>query len=99
MCKCEIDIENISKDLDAYSNKILNKERFDSSLGNEIIQERLEIDDSNSNDNSVRNSNNFSVDNEYKCLETVHIFCLVIFPKPSITHQDSEKIMKTKIME
>ena len=41
MCKYEIDIANISKDLDTYSTKILKKERFDSSLENEIIPEKL----------------------------------------------------------
>jgi hypothetical protein len=62
MCKSEIDIVNISKDLDEYSNKIYKKERFDSSLGNEIIQEKLEGDYSNSDNTSELNSNNFGSD-------------------------------------
>ena len=52
--KCEIDILNFSKDLDNYSDKLFQKERSDSSLGNEIIQENLEEEEShrNSQENS-----------------------------------------------
>ena len=46
MCKCEIDTLNFSKDLDTYSDKLFRKERLDSSLGREIIRDRLEVDDS-----------------------------------------------------
>ena len=46
MCKCEIDILNFSKDLDTYSDKLFRKDRFDSSLGREIIRDRLEADES-----------------------------------------------------
>ena len=56
MRKCEIDILNFSKDLDKYSDKLFKKERLDSSFGNEIIQEKLEGDESesyNSQDNSL----------------------------------------------
>ena len=50
--KCEIDILNFSKDLDNYSDKIFKKEKLDSILGNEIIQEKLEGDESESYRNS-----------------------------------------------
>ena len=46
MCKCEIDTLNFSKDLDTYSEKLFRKERLDSSLGREIIRDRLEVDES-----------------------------------------------------
>ena len=64
MCKYEIDIGNISKDLDTYSTKIFKKERFDSSLENEIIEEKLEVKDLESYNNSLDNSNNFSNDDD-----------------------------------
>ena len=54
--KCEIDILNFSKDLDNYSEKIFRKERLDSSLGDEIIQEKLEGGESESYRNSQENS-------------------------------------------
>ena len=54
--KCEIDILNFSKDLDTYSDKLFKKERLDSSLGNEIIQEKLEGVESESYRNSQENS-------------------------------------------
>ena len=60
MCKNEIDILNVSKDLDQYSNKVFIKESIDSSLGNEIIQEKLDIDYSISY--SGKNSINYSSD-------------------------------------
>ena len=46
MCKCEIDTLNFSKDLDTYSDKLFRKDRLDSSLGKEIIRDRLEVDES-----------------------------------------------------
>ena len=52
MRKCEIDILNFSKDLDNYSDKLFKRDRLDSSLGNEIIQEKLEGDNSESYRNS-----------------------------------------------
>ena len=66
--KCEIDILNFSKDLDNYSDKLFKKERLDSSLGNEIIQEKLEGGESesyrNSQDNSF-SSDGFGENKEY----------------------------------
>ena len=56
--KYEIDIINFSKDLDSYSEKIFRKERLDSSLGNEIIQEKLEVNDSETYKNSDGDSSN-----------------------------------------
>ena len=50
--KCEIDILNFCKDLDNYSEKIFKNEGYDSSLGNEINQEKLERDESESYKNS-----------------------------------------------
>ena len=55
MYKYEIDIFNFSKDLDNYSEKLFRKE-LDSSLGNEIIQEKLEVEESESNRYSQENS-------------------------------------------
>ena len=54
--KCEIDILNFSKDLDNYSDKLFKKEKLDSSLGNETIQEKLEIQESESFRNFQDNS-------------------------------------------
>ena len=56
MRKCEIDILNFYKDLDQYSDKIYKKEKLDSSLGNEIIQEKLERNESESSKNSIESS-------------------------------------------
>jgi hypothetical protein len=59
MRKCEIDILNFSKDLDKYSDKFFKRERererVDSPLGSEIMQEKLEVEESQSN-NSKNNS-------------------------------------------
>ena len=63
MRKCEIDILNFSKDLDKYSNKLFNKERLDSSFGNEVIQKQLERNESESSKNSQDNNLSFSSDN------------------------------------
>ena len=54
--KCEIDILNFSKDLENYSEKLFINERSNSSLGNEIIQEKLEGDESESYRNSEEQS-------------------------------------------
>ena len=56
--KYEIDIINFSKDLDTYSEKIFRKERLDSSLGNEIMQEKLEVNVSETYKNSEGGSSN-----------------------------------------
>ena len=66
--KCEIDILNFSKDLDNYSDKLFKKEKLDSFLENEIIQEKLEIQESESfrnfQDNSF-SSDGFGDNKEY----------------------------------
>ena len=54
--KSEIDFFNFSKDLDNYSDKLFKKQRLDSSLGNEIIQEKLGRIESESFKNSQENS-------------------------------------------
>ena len=54
--KCEIDILNFCKDLDNYSDKLFKKEDVDSFFGNEIIQEKLEGDESESYNNYQDNS-------------------------------------------
>ena len=54
--KYEIDLLNFSKDLDNYSEKFFINERSNSSLGNEIIQEKLEGDESESYRNSEEQS-------------------------------------------
>ncbi len=57
-CKCDIDILNFSKDLDDYSEKIFKKDKLESSLGNEIFQEKLEVNDSGTYKNSAGGSSN-----------------------------------------
>ena len=66
LCKNEIDILNFSKDLDDCSEKIFKKDRLDLSngnLGNEIIQEKLEVNDSiNISEGSSNNLSNDEFD-------------------------------------
>ena len=73
MRKCEIDILNFSKDLDKYSDKLFNKERMDSSFGNEVIKKQLDRDDSESFKNFQDNSSSFSSNNfEQKKENTIY---------------------------
>ena len=61
--KCEIDFLNFSKDLDIYQEIIIKKERLDSSVENEIIQEKFEEREYDSYKNP--SSNNISSENGF----------------------------------
>ena len=76
MRKSEIDVLNFSKDLDNYSDKIFKSEKLDSSFGNEIIQERLEVDESESDKNSQKSS--FSSNQLEENKENTNSFEMVI---------------------
>ena len=76
MRKSEIDVFNFSKDLDNYSDKIFKIEKLDSSFGNEIIQEKLEVDESESNKNSQKSS--FSTNKVEENKENINSFGMVI---------------------
>ena len=65
MCKSEVDILNIHKDLDSYSEKIAKSEVQNSFLGNETIQEKLGDNESDPYKNTP-SSNNFSMEGDFK---------------------------------
>ena len=56
MRKSEIDMLNFSKDLDNYSDKLFKNEKLDSSFGNEYVEEKIEVDESESYKNSQKSS-------------------------------------------
>ena len=65
MCKSEVDMLNFHKDLDTYSEKSVKREVQNSFFGNEIIQEKLGDNESETYKNS-RSSNNFSMEDDFK---------------------------------
>ena len=61
--KCEIDFLNFTKDLDMYSEKIMKSERLDYTE-NEIIEEKLEVNESESYKNNISSENAFNESKE-----------------------------------